>query len=208
MSSNRIKKTKIKFIPKADIDRMIYTIPVEKPRALTINGRDRTRIAHNRNLRDRALFSVLFTAGLRISEALALPVDPFISWKGGTLELSITGKGDKQRVVFFTSACVQEVQEYLLHRRGWYDRDPKSLFPMTARAAQKIIKIRAKAVDLPAWTTPHKLRHSFATHVLRQGANIFIIKELLGHSDISTTAMYLGATNKDLLEAHEKYMGI
>jgi site-specific recombinase XerD len=157
--------------------------------------------------RDYALIHVLFSTGLRISEALDLPVEPFLDPREDeTLEVSVMGKGGKQRVVFFSPECVRIVCTYLEKRTGKDEKDPNKVFNITSRWAQIMIKERAKAVGLEQWITPHKIRHSMATHVLRQGANMRIVQELLGHSSIATTQIYAGVTNKDLLEAHKKFM--
>lgn len=184
---------KIKFLDKSDIDKMLNHIRVQH--------------MSSRDWRDYTLIHVLFSTGLRISEALSLPVEPFLDPKEGeTLELSIVGKGGKQRVVFFTPACAIVIREYLDKRVGRDEEEADRVFNLTSRGAQNIIKGRAMDAGLGAWVTPHKIRHSMATHVLRQGANMRIVQELLGHSSIATTQIYAGVTNKDLLEAHKKYM--
>ena len=179
MATNR-KKTRIKFLDREEIDRLIGSLT---------------------DLKEIALFQTLFSTGLRIKECISLAradlEHPDIE---DTKELSIIGKGGWQRVVFFSPVALREIRAYLKSRT---DSDPR-LFPITTRTAERIVKARAKAVGLVA--TPHTFRHSLATHLLKSGANIRVVQEMLGHRALSSTMVYTGVANKDLLEAHKKFL--
>lgn len=180
-------KRQIKFLDQKDVKKLIEGVPADNPR----------------RVRDRALIEVLFSTGLRISEALRLPDAPFVSAPvNKTLEMSITGKGGWQRCVFFSPQCLKAVKLWLDARE---DSDIE-LFPMTPRAAQIMVKKRAVEVGIGDWLTPHKLRHSIATHLLRQGVSVYYVQQFLGHRAISSTSVYLHATNKELKDIHSKIL--
>jgi len=181
------QKRQIKFLEKREVDKLVNGI---KPEG-------------ERNLRDRALIATLFSTGLRISEALALPDAPFVAQRGnGTFEMSIVGKGGWQRVVFFSPEAMKKIRQWLDIRT---DSDPE-LFPITPRAAQIMIKKRAMQVGIEKRVTPHMLRHSIATHLLRQGVSVYYVQQFLGHRAISSTSVYLHATNRELKDIHSKIM--
>lgn len=151
--------------------------------------------------RERALMATLFSTGMRVSECVALKrADLERADIDETKDLSIIGKGGWQRVVFFSPECLQQIRTYLATRE---DRDPR-LFPFTKRTAERIVKRAGTTIGIDAW--PHILRHSLATHVLRSGANIRVVQEMLGHRALSSTMVYTGVANKDLLEAHKRYV--
>jgi integrase/recombinase XerC len=153
-----------------------------------------------------ALVTLLYGCGLRISEALALtraeaPIEP------GTL--TVTGKGDKQRMVPVLPAVAEAVRDYLeacpfrLRRDGplfvgWYGS------PLVARSVQKLmLRLRAE-LGLPETSTPRALRHSFATHLMAGGGDLRCIQELLGHASISTTGRYLAIDAERLIAVFGK----
>src|SRR3990167_1172500 len=117
-----------------------------------------------RNLRDRALFEVLFSTGMRIQEALELPDAPFMDCKEETMELSINGKGGYQRVVFFSPRALKAIKNYLVMRK---DSDTR-LFPISIRRSQQIVSWRADRAGFEG-VHPHTLRHSFGTYIISQG---------------------------------------
>ncbi len=140
--------------------------------------------------RDWALFTLLYGAGLRIAEALSLPRS------AATQEqLIIKGKGDKERMVQLLPIVQKTLQTYLA-ACPWQGASHAPLFlgARGERLAASLARLRIKAVrnalGLPAHTTPHALRHSFATHLLRSGADLRTIQELLGHSSLSATQIY------------------
>lgn len=147
---------------------------------------------------EKALMSTLFSTGLRVTECVSLPRHGIEGTE--TKELSIVGKGGWQRVVFFSPECLQVVNDYVRSRA---DADAR-LFPISKRTAERIVKRAAASAGVRA--TPHTFRHSLATHLLKSGANIRIVQEMLGHRSLSSTMVYTGVANKDLMEAHAKYL--
>lgn len=166
-------------------------------------------------LRDRAILEVLFSTGLRVSELVALnreEVDIQNKPKEGFLELPITGKGGVTRVVFFSPRALNWIHLYLEARE---DTDPalfinfagrkKSSRRLTARSVENIVKKYSKLAGIPVLTTPHTIRHSYATDLLSQGVDLRLIQEFLGHKNILTTQIYTHVVNKQLKDVHKKY---
>lgn len=178
-------KRSIKFLERKEIESIIASI---KPIGM-------------RNLRDRALFEVLFSTGMRIHEALELPDAPFISEHGQTMELSISGKGGYQRVVFFSPQALKAIKVYLAVRKD----SNTELFPISIRRAQQIVKYHAERAGFEG-VHPHTFRHSLAVHLLQQGASLYYVSQFLGHRSLSSTSHYLHTTNKELKGLHSLYM--
>ncbi len=165
-------------------------------------------------LRDKAMLQTLFSTGLRVSELCALNRDKIDTTRG---ELAVRGKGSKVRVVFLSDSAKAELDSYLEKR---VDADPalfiriskKSSFNkqddlrLTPRSIQRIVKKHATAAGIIGKdVSPHKLRHSFATDLLQNGADIRSVQALLGHSSVTTTQIYTHVTDKGLREVHEKF---
>lgn len=140
--------------------------------------------------KSRLLIRLLYASGLRVSEALSLKAEDLeladrIGWVRG-------GKGSKDRMIILSDSAAQELRQYLRARRIL--SGPiflgKGGAPMTARNAQKIIANAARAAGISKQVTPHKLRHSFATHLREAGQDLRVIQELLGHASIQTTEIY------------------
>ncbi|MEX1123877.1 MAG: site-specific tyrosine recombinase/integron integrase [Patescibacteria group bacterium] len=163
--------------------------------------------------RDRAILEVLFSTGLRVSELVALKRS-HVNPKTG--EFSIKGKGGKVRPVFLADQAIAELGQYLNHRRDsnpiLFIRHQKNseldqvAKPLTARSIQRLLKHYGAIAGIVKPLTPHKLRHSFATELLRNGADLRSVQELLGHSSITTTQVYTHVTNKDLKAIHRKFL--
>lgn len=177
-------KRQIKFLERSEVRKIIDKIPDD--------GRGR---------RDRALLETLFSTGLRISEALALKVQQ-LKENTGTQELTIIGKGGWQRVIYISPVAMKAIRNYLSKR----PENSEKLFLIGVRGSQMMVIKRAKAAGIEKHCTPHIFRHSLATHLLRRGANLRIVQDILGHRSISSTEIYTHCTNKDLKEAHQKYM--
>ena len=163
-----------------------------------------------RALRDKAILETFFSTGLRLSELCALP--RAIDLRRG--ELSVRGKGDKLRVVFIAKSAKQAIQKYLAKRSDTeealfisIDKSGKAIGRITARSVQRLIASRAREAGIPKRVHAHELRHSFATDLLMNGADLRSVQELLGHSNISTTQAYTHLTNKALREVHEAFHG-
>lgn len=166
-----------------------------------------------RGLRDRAILELLFSSGLRVSELVKLNQTQ-INLK--TQELSVRGKGSKMRLVFVSLSAKEAIQNYLSRRN---DAD-EALFArirtkmvesknhdlrLTPRSVQRIVKFYAAKAGIVKDVHPHTLRHTFATDLLRNGADIRTVQTMLGHSSITTTQVYTHITNERLKEAHKKY---
>lgn len=161
-------------------------------------------------LRDAALLELLFSTGMRVSEICSLTRD--IDLDRG--EFSIRGKGDKVRVVFVSSSALQAVNTYLKSRKDMEDamfvshpsgkQQPKPLIP---RAVERAVKSHAVSAGISRKVTPHIIRHSFATDLLENGADIRSVQALLGHANIATTQVYTHVTDKHLKEIHKAFHG-
>lgn len=164
-------------------------------------------------IRDRAILETLFSTGLRIAELVALNVDQFNNTKDKKdLELGIIGKGSTPRTVYFSDRALSWIKKYLETRK---DKE-KPLFThfnsrkdadsrLTARSIERIVKKYAILAGVPVFTTPHTLRHSYATDLLTQGVDLRTIQEFLGHKSIVTTQIYTHVTNKRLRDVHKKF---
>ncbi|RKK02373.1 tyrosine recombinase XerC [Pseudoroseomonas wenyumeiae] len=157
------------------------------------------------SLRDQALFTLLYGCGLRISEALALDVRD--APRAGT-GLRVRGKGGKERLVPVLPAVEAAISAYLTARGGPLPEAPLFLGARGGRLdpaiAQKALRDYRRLAGLPEHTTPHALRHSFATHLLGAGADLRAIQELLGHASLSTTQRYTSVDAVRLLETWQK----
>ncbi len=163
--------------------------------------------------RDRAILEVLYSTGLRVSELTALKRS-HINLKNG--EFSIRGKGQKVRPVFLSDRAKTALKQYLSKRRDGnsalfirHNRDinkDEIAKALTARSIQRLLKHYGALAGIVKPLTPHKLRHSFATELLRNGADLRAVQELLGHSSITTTQVYTHVTNKNLKEIHRRFL--
>lgn len=156
--------------------------------------------------RDRAIISVLFSTGLRVSELINLNRRDINIERG---EFWIRGKGGKIRPVYLSDLAKEQLGYYLDKRK---DTSP-CLFVsgkcerLSARSVQRIVQKAAIKAGIPKQVTPHTLRHSFGTDLLRAGADLRSIQQLLGHSSITTTQIYTHVTNKQLKKVHKKFHG-
>ncbi len=164
-----------------------------------------------RGMRDRAMVETLFSTGLRLSELRSLNRD--IDTERG--EISVRGKGGKIRVVFLADGAKAALKTYLKERHGDLEdalfvgisRSGKALGRISARGIERIIDLQAKKAGIAKHIHPHQLRHSFATDLLINGADIRSVQEMLGHSNIATTQVYTHITNKQLREVHQAFHG-
>lgn len=167
-------------------------------------------------IRDRAILEVLFSTGLRVSELVSLNIDD-INIESG--EFTVMGKGRKVRTVYLSDSAKNWLKRYLATRQDNFiplfirysgkkmdeqDFEGESL-RLTARSVQRLVKKYTTRAGISVDATPHTLRHTFATGLLKQGADIRSVQELLGHSNVSTTQIYTHVTNRQLKEAHKKF---
>jgi site-specific recombinase XerD len=160
------------------------------------------------DLRDRAILELLFSTGLRVSELIHLNIEN-VNLRSG--EFSVRGKGDKIRLVFLSASAKNALNDYLNRRHDvlpalFVNRvRSKEVDRLTPRSVERIVKRRATEAGIVKKVTPHTLRHSFATDLLRNGADIRSVQAMLGHSSITTTQIYTHVTNRQLKEIHDKY---
>ena len=164
-------------------------------------------------LRDKAILELLFSTGLRVSELCALNRDS-INFKSG--EFAVRGKGDKIRLVFISETAKTALKNYLEKRQdvdeALFVRDTKNPaksdnLRLTSRSVERLVKHYSAKAGLSKKVTPHSLRHSFATDLLMNGADIRSVQALLGHSNITTTQIYTHITDKQLREVHQAFHG-
>ena len=166
-------------------------------------------------LRDRAIIELLYSGGLRVSELVGLNRD---SINLERREFMVRGKGSKDRPIFISEACADRVRDYLDARtdslpalflnnsRNLQAVDTSGNYRrITARSVERIVEKYARLAGITKKVTPHTLRHSFATDLLMNGADLRSVQSMLGHADISTTQVYTHVTDKHLKEIHDKF---
>lgn len=165
-------------------------------------------------LRDRAIVELLFSSGLRVSELVNLNRDHVNTKRR---EFMVRGKGQKDRPVFISEAAASWVEEYLAQRQDSlpplflsYSRNVESdtsgnYRRLTARSIQRMVAKYARLAGITKHVSPHTMRHSFATDLLMNGADIRSVQSMLGHSNISTTQVYTHVTDEHLREVYEKF---
>ncbi len=158
-------------------------------------------------LRDRAMLELMYAAGLRAAEVVGANLMD-LDLKDRSLQ--VQGKGSKDRVTLFGQAAEEAIKEYLADERIVSETHPEPIFTnpkgkrLTTRTVQNIVKRWALRAGLPPETSPHTLRHSFATHLLDGGADLKSVQQLLGHESLATTQVYTHLSIERLKEAVEK----
>ena len=162
-------------------------------------------------LRDRTMLEMLYATGMRVSELVTV--------KAASVNLDMRyviafGKGSKERIVPLGSVAITYLRKYLAEGRNHFlkenEKDPETLFlglggqGITRQRVWEIIKQYGRQAGITKMISPHVLRHSFATHLLDNGADLRSVQEMLGHADISTTQIYTHLTNKRLRSVYEK----
>jgi site-specific recombinase XerD len=190
----------LKYLEQEQLDSLL-----EAPDTTTLEG-----------IRDRAILETLFSTGLRVAELAALNRDQINLDKR---EFGVIGKGRKARVVFLTEDACDRIAKYLQLRKDKYlplfirykgkkhqldDTDGQDL-RLTPRSIERMVEKYVKERGLSIKATPHTLRHSFATDLLVNGADLRSVQEMLGHSNIATTQIYTHITNARLQDVHERF---
>ncbi|HNU95711.1 MAG TPA: tyrosine-type recombinase/integrase [Candidatus Paceibacterota bacterium] len=159
-------------------------------------------------LRDKAILELFFSTGLRLSELCSLNRDLDLSKD----EFSIRGKGEKVRVVFLSDSAKKAISEYLRERKDMaeplfvqYSSNKREDNRLTPRSIERIVKYYAIVAGISKKVTPHIIRHSFATDLLSNGADIRSVQMMLGHANIATTQIYTHITDKQLRDVHKKF---
>jgi site-specific recombinase XerD len=197
----------VSFLDRSDLERLLAA-PFEW---LSHEHEGGDRIAL---LRDKSILEMLFSTGMRVSELASLKIGA-VNLKRD--EFTISGKGRKRRVVFVSEQARYWLKKYLDARKDvnphmFVSHDKRSGHsaddaPLTPRSVQRIIKKWAKAAGITKSVTPHTLRHSYATDLLQNGADIRSVQTMLGHSSITTTQIYTHITDKELRNIHKKFHG-
>lgn len=196
----KVIRKQVTFLSNEEIERMLGSIP----------NRD-----NEMTLRDKAIIELLFSSGLRVSELVGLNRDNINTKRR---EFTVRGKGQKDRPIFISENAAMIIESYLKKRidnlpplflsysrnntviqnKGDYRR-------LTPRSVQRLINKYARLAGITKNVTPHTMRHSFATDLLINGADLRSVQAMLGHSNISTTQVYTHVTDSHLREAYEKY---
>lgn len=205
------EKVEIGRVPERQVD---FLEEEELERLLAAPEGDALRV-----LRDRAILELLFSAGLRVSELTSLDRDQVNLTKD---EFSVRGKGSKLRIVFLSPSAKQALERYLDRRT---DVDPalfvshrklglvsqeaakRESLRLTPRSVERLVKHYAKKAGIVKDVHPHTLRHSFATDLLKNGADIRAVQTMLGHASITTTQIYTHVTNERLKAIHQAFHG-
>lgn len=194
----KTKRKQVSFLTPEEIERLFA-----QPDTAKITG-----------LRDRAILELLYSAGLRVSELVNLNRD-HINLK--RREFTVRGKGEKDRPVFVSTQAAKWIEDYLSKRED----NSKPLFVrysgvkkvdlsgnynrLTVRSVQRLVSRYARLAGITKHVSPHSLRHSFATDLLMNGADIRSVQAMLGHSNISTTQIYTHVTDPHLKAVHEQF---
>jgi len=197
-------------LPKAsESEKTVKFLNLEQMERLLLAPDTKTLIG----LRDRAILESFFSTGMRVAELAALNQEQFANIKDKKdIELSIIGKGSHPRTVYFSERALSWIKKYLETR---HDKE-KALFihfrsrigvegRLITRSLERIVKKYSLLAGVPVSTTPHTLRHSYATDLLNQGVDLRTIQEFLGHRSITSTQIYTHVTNKRLRDIHKRF---
>ncbi|OGH25018.1 MAG: hypothetical protein A3B47_02905 [Candidatus Levybacteria bacterium RIFCSPLOWO2_01_FULL_39_24] len=188
----------LKFLEREQIDRIVTSIDTSK----------------EEGIRDRAIFELLFSTGLRVSELVSLNHNQI---NLDRREFGVVGKGGRARVVFVSDRAEEWVTRYLKERKDNFkplfirysgkiiEENGGEKMRLTARSIERIVKKYVRVARLPVDATVHTLRHSFATDLLTNGADLRSVQEMLGHKNIATTQIYTHVTNKQLRDVHKSF---
>ena len=207
-------------IPSLSADKIILPKTVRKQVTFlqydeVVNLIDNIPLDNEQGLRDRAIIELLFSSGLRVSELVNLNRD-HINLK--RREFMVRGKGQKDRPVFVSQHAAEQVENYLQARQdslpalflSYSRRSTKPTMSgdyrrLSARSIQRMISHYARLAGITKHVSPHTMRHSFATDLLMNGADLRSVQSLLGHSCISTTQVYTHVTDQHLKDIHERF---
>lgn len=207
-------------IPSLSADKIILPKTVRKQVTFlqydeVVNLIDNIPLDSEQGLRDRAIIELLFSSGLRVSELVNLNRD-HINLK--RREFMVRGKGQKDRPVFVSQHAAEHVENYLQARQDslpalFLSYSRRSTKPtvsgdyrrLSARSIQRMVSHYARLAGITKHVSPHTMRHSFATDLLMNGADLRSVQSLLGHSSISTTQVYTHVTDQHLKDIHERF---
>jgi integrase/recombinase XerD len=195
MDSPKLWRILPDFLTSIEVDKLLKAFPA---------GKDPL------DFRNRTILEVMYACGLRVSELVNLPTNAI---NFDEMILRVTGKGNKERIVPIGKIAANLVKSYLKLHRPLLAKEVSypNLFlsyrgkPLNRERVWGIIKKATSIAEIDKDVHPHTLRHSFATHLLENGADLRVIQEMLGHADISTTQVYTHIDNKQLMNIHHKF---
>lgn len=203
----KVKERSLDLISVTELERLLGA-------PLNILKNSKNKNSEIKILRDKAILELFFSTGLRLSELCSLNRDLDLTKD----EFSIRGKGEKVRVVFLSESAKQAIREYLKKRTDLEEplfiqysnssaskKTTKESNRLTPRSIERIVKFYAIAAGISKKVTPHIIRHSFATDLLSNGADIRSVQMMLGHANIATTQIYTHITDKQLRDVHKKF---
>ena len=188
----------LKFLDKDQVDRLVTAIDTSK----------------EEGIRDRTILELLFSTGLRVSELVRLNHNQV---NLDRKEFGVIGKGGRARLVFVSDRATDWIKRYLEKRKDRFsplfirysgrviEENNGEKMRLTARSVERIVKKYVRLARLPVDATVHTLRHSFATDLLSNGADLRSVQEMLGHKNISTTQIYTHVTNRQLRDVHQSF---
>lgn len=203
-----------KYITKNPLDNITQPkLQKSLPKVLTETEVDKLlniKLTDNYSYRNKAMLELMYSSGLRVSELINLKITDI------DLDMALVrifGKGSKERIIPLGQYAVNALNEYITYHRGSMLKNKPSNYLflssrgdiMTRQAFFKTLKKLAKTQGIKTEFSPHTLRHSFATHLLKHGADLRSIQELLGHSDVSSTQIYTHITNEKLKENYKEF---
>ena len=196
----------LKFLDRDQLERLLAQ-PIQQ-----VQGKP--DVSTDRGLRDKALMEMLFSTGLRVSELCRLNTDQVNLERR---EFGVIGKGGRARVVFLSDRAVIWLEKYLTKRSDSFrplfiryagNQEPTingEKMRLTPRSVQRLVDKYVRKARLPVKASPHVLRHSFATDLLINGADLRSVQELLGHKNVATTQIYTHVTNAQLKDVHKAF---
>ena len=205
LSEKEIRRDPTELIDGPKLLRKLPTVLTREEVAALLAMPERSE---RRGLRDSAMLYTMYAAGLRVSELTTMQLGD-VNLESGFVQ--VLGKGDKRRVVPLGVPAKKRIEAWLPERGAWARPTEAALFvtsrggPMTRQGFWKLIKRYAAAAGIQKTISPHKLRHSFATHLLLGGADLRAVQTMLGHADIGTTQVYTHVTGDHLGRMHERY---
>lgn len=195
----KMTKPQVNFLHYEEVERLLGVIPQD------------TEL----DLRDRAILELLFSSGLRVSELINLNRDHINTKRR---EFSVRGKGNKDRPIFISKTASQHIDNYLKSRKDnlsplFINYSKRCTTPsldgnyrrLTARSVQRMIEKYARLAGITKKVSPHTMRHSFATDLLLNGADLRSVQSMLGHASISTTQIYTHITDQHLKDVHDQF---
>ena len=214
----KIKERSLDLISVDELNRLLNA-PNQNSERSNLGSTRGSTSGNLKSLRDKAILELFFSTGLRLSELCSLDRDLDLSKD----EFSVRGKGEKVRVVFLSDSAKNAIREYLKARKDMdeplfiqYSRNQRSDLGntrdatsntnrLTPRSIERIVKYYAIMAGISKKVTPHVIRHSFATDLLSNGADIRSVQMMLGHANIATTQIYTHVTDKQLRDVHKKF---